>query len=104
MRERTESKSLTELEATLKQLTNQLRQSQASLAKITDQNLALEAKNAELESLRDKLAKSADRTSDKLSNLEREYDEDMTDQEEHWKFRFTELQFELEELRQTKQQ
>jgi hypothetical protein len=88
-----------ELEARLQQMTLQLKQSEGSLAKIREHNMILSKRNEDLVNLIERLRKAAIETGLDFTDLQNKADEDEKEKNEQWRFRITELQLEIEELR-----
>jgi chromosome segregation ATPase len=93
-----------EMETRLQQMAGQLKQSEASLAKIREHNLILEKRNSDLENLIERLRQAAITTALQANQMHNRFEEEEKESNETWKFRVMELQFEIEELKRQKRQ
>jgi chromosome segregation ATPase len=91
--------AIVEMEAKLQQMNAQLKQSEGSLAKIREHNMMLSKRNEDLENLIDRLRKASIQTGLAFREVQSKLDEEAKERNEQWRFRITELQFEIEAAR-----
>jgi hypothetical protein len=94
----------TEMETRLQQTASQLKQSEASLAKIREHNMILAKRNGDLENLIERLRQAAITTAVQANDMRNRFEEEEKESNETWKFRVMEVQFEIEELKRQKRQ
>lgn len=91
-------KNIAELEKELQRITNELKQKESTLAEIQDDTFMLTRQNRELEISIEKMTDAAVATGKKFTEIQNDFDERDRERNQFWKFRFMEVQYELEDL------